>query len=398
MSTYRTLLRDAELRAVLGADVCSMLAMIVGDIALTVLVYQRTSSPLLAALTFAIAFVPMGLGAVLLGGVGRTRPSRDVLVVCEVTATALVGLMAVPGLPVAAILALLGVKGVVDPVFRGTRAATLPEIVGDEGFPLARSLLRLVSQNMQLVGFAVGGVTLVFVSSTQALAAAALGYAVSAVILLVGTRRRPPVAGAAALRPLRELRRLFATPGMAPVVLMMWLPGFFAVAPEALANPYAASIGGGPAAVGFLLSGLPIGTVVGEAIVGTRVPPALRTRLVVPLAAVGFLPPLLFLTAPPLPVAVGLLVLAGLGAYLIGLDQIVLSLVPEVRRRPAFALLGGGSMVTQGLGFAAAGAAAQWWAPTVVLPVFAVTGLVVVLLTGRWLRTTVPAMRERARP
>lgn len=393
MATYRTLLRDVELRAVLGADICSMLAMVVGDIALTVLVYQRTSSPFLAASTFAIAFVPMGVGAVLLGGVGRTRPSRDVLVLCEITAATLVGVMTLPGLPVAALLALLTVKGAVDPIFRGTRAATLPEIVGDEGFPLARSLLRLVGQNMQLVGFAVGGALLAFVSAGQALTAAALGYAASAAILVLGTRRRAPGAGAVAIRPLLDLRRLLTTPGMGPVVLLMWLPGFFAVGPEAVANPYAASIGGGAIAVGLLLSGLPIGSVIGEVIVGSRVPPALRTRLVVPLAAGGFLPPLFFVFGPPLPVAIGLLVLAGLGAYFIGLDQIVLTLVPENRRRQAFTLLGGGAMVTQGLGFAAAGATAQWWAPAVVIPVFAGVGLIVVLVVGRRLRTVAPAER-----
>jgi hypothetical protein len=144
--TYRTVLRSAEFRAVLAAHVCAMLAMIVGDVSLTVLVYQRTASPLLAALTFAIGFVPTGLGAILFGGVGRTRPTRDVLVTCELVAGALVG---------------------------------------------------------------------------------------------------------------------------------------FAVAPEALATPYAAVIGGGTVTIGLLLTGLPVGAVLGELLVGSRVAPAGRVRLVV---------------------------------------------------------------------------------------------------------------------
>ena len=76
MPTYRTVLRSGEFRAVLGAHVFAMLAMIIGDFSLTVLVYQRTSSPLLSSLTFAIGFVPMGLGALFLGGVGRHRCGR----------------------------------------------------------------------------------------------------------------------------------------------------------------------------------------------------------------------------------------------------------------------------------------------------------------------------------
>ena len=44
MATYRSVLRSGEFRAVLGAHVFAMLAVIIGDISLTVLVYQRTAS------------------------------------------------------------------------------------------------------------------------------------------------------------------------------------------------------------------------------------------------------------------------------------------------------------------------------------------------------------------
>ena len=57
--------------------------------------------------------------------------------------------MALPGMPVPVMLVLLAVKGTIDPIFAGVRAASLPELLGDEGFPLGRSLLRLVSQNAQ---------------------------------------------------------------------------------------------------------------------------------------------------------------------------------------------------------------------------------------------------------
>lgn len=140
MPGYRIVLASGEFRAVLGAHVLAMLAVVVTDIALAVLVFQRTGSPLLAAVTFAVGFVPMGIGAIFLGGVGAGRPSRDVLVVCELIAALLVAVMAMPGVPIPLLLALLAVKGIVDPVFSGTRAATLTEVLGDEGFPLGRSL------------------------------------------------------------------------------------------------------------------------------------------------------------------------------------------------------------------------------------------------------------------
>ncbi|MDN5861759.1 MAG: MFS transporter, partial [Pseudonocardia sp.] len=99
-ASYRTVLRNAEFRAMIAAHALTMLAIIVADVSLAVLVYLRTGSPLLSAITFAVGFVPMGIGAVLFGGVGRDRPARDVLVATELAVAALVALMAIPGTPV----------------------------------------------------------------------------------------------------------------------------------------------------------------------------------------------------------------------------------------------------------------------------------------------------------
>lgn len=389
MTTYRSVLDNGEFRAVLAAHVCTMLAIIVADVSLAVLVYQRTNSPLLAAVTFAIGFVPMGLGAVFLSNVGRDRPSRDVLVVCALAVAGLVGLMSLPGLPVPVVLALLAVKGTIDPVFTGVRAATLPELVGDDGFPLARSLLRLVAQNAQFAGFAAGGVALVFVTPSQALTAAAGSHAAAALLLLVGTRRRRPPArpDQTSSGPLAGLRALLAIPGIRPLLAMFWLPGFFAVGPEALAVPYAHLIGGGPIAVGLLLTGLPAGAALGELLTGSLLRPERRLRLLVPVAVAGFVPVLGFAITPPLAVAVGLLVLAGMGfSYMIGLDQLAVAALPDDVRRQAFSLLTAGMMVTQGLGFACAGALAEWLPVPMVITLVAASGLLVTLAAGMRLR------------
>ncbi|SHJ96464.1 Transmembrane secretion effector [Pseudonocardia thermophila] len=395
MSSYRGVLRNAEFRAVLGAHVLTMLAIILADVALAVLVYRRTGSPLLSAVTFAVGFVPMGIGAVLLGGIGRSRPARDVLVTTELVVAGLIALMAVPGTPVPLLLALLAVKGFIDPVFTGTRTATLPEILGTDGFPYGRSLLRMIGQNAQLVGFAAGGFALVFVTPAHALLAAAAGHALAALVLLVGTRRYAPVTvDGPMLAVLPELRALLAIRGIRPVLAMMWLPGFFAVAPEALAVPYAHESGGGSAAAGLLLAGIPVGAVLGELLVGSLLPAARRVQLVVPLAAATFVPVLGYAAGPPVPVALGLLVLAGLGAsHHIGLDQIAVAAIPEHARRRSFTLLGGGMMVSQGLGFAAAGTLAEHLPITVAVPLTAATGIVAVLAVGHVLVRSVPPAR-----
>ena len=134
----------------------------------------------------------------------------------------------------------------------------------------------------------------------------------------------------------------------------------------------------------------------GELLAGSLLAADRRTRLVVPLAAAGFVPLLPFAFAPSLPVAIALLVLSGLGtSYLIGLDQMALAAVPEDIRRRAFTLLQAGSMVTQGLGFAAAGAIAEWLPVTTVIPLLAGSGLVVALVVGSRLRRSCLGRSER---
>ncbi len=51
-----------EFRAVFAAHLLSLLGVVVSELALTVLVYDLTGSPLLSALTFALGFLPYLVG------------------------------------------------------------------------------------------------------------------------------------------------------------------------------------------------------------------------------------------------------------------------------------------------------------------------------------------------
>ncbi|MFF8563531.1 hypothetical protein ACF06N_01060 [Streptomyces albidoflavus] len=109
--------------------------------------------------------------------------------------------MALPGLPVPVLLALVLVLGVAAPVFQGARAAALPGLLPDGGYPLGRSLLRLVAQSTQVAGFAVGGLLLLAAPAAHALLASAAGFAAAALVLRYGTRRRPGGSGGAVRWP-----------------------------------------------------------------------------------------------------------------------------------------------------------------------------------------------------
>ncbi|WP_442809844.1 MFS transporter, partial [Streptomyces sp. SR27] len=189
---YRAVFRVREFRFVFVAHLFSLLGVVVSELALTVLVYDLTRSPLLSSLTFALGFLPYLVGGTLLAGLTDRLPPRRLLVVCDLVCAACVAVMIAPATPVALLLALRCAIAVVSPVFNGTRMATLADILGEgDLFVLGRSLLRIVSQSALLTGFAVGGVLLTVVPPRGALAVTAVTFLVSALLLRLGTARRP---------------------------------------------------------------------------------------------------------------------------------------------------------------------------------------------------------------
>lgn len=168
---YRAVFAVGEFRAVFAAHLVSMLGEVVGQLALSVLVFRLTGSPLLSALTFATSMLPYVIGGALLSAVADRFPARRVLVVCDLVHAACVAAMVVPGMPVAALLALRCVPAAISPVFSGTRSATLGDILGEgDPFVLGRSVIRITAQTAQLAGFGVGGLLLAAVSPRAALA------------------------------------------------------------------------------------------------------------------------------------------------------------------------------------------------------------------------------------
>ena len=69
-------------------------------VAITLLVFQRTGSALLAAITFAASIVPTFVGGVTLSGLADRLPRRQVMIACDLARVVLVAVMAIPGMPV----------------------------------------------------------------------------------------------------------------------------------------------------------------------------------------------------------------------------------------------------------------------------------------------------------
>ncbi|WP_175439772.1 MFS transporter [Streptomyces sp. WMMB 714] len=402
---YRAVFRAREFRFVFAAHVLSLLGGVVAHVALPVLVYAGTSSPLLSALTFAMGFLPQALGGALLAPVAERFPARPVLVGCDLVCAASVGAMLLPGMPVAGLLALRAVTAFVQPLFGGVRAASLGDILAGDAFVLGRSLLRISAQAAQIAGFAATGLLLLVLSPRGALLLAVGGFLASAVLLRLGTsaghgRPGPAASGEGATgeaatgeaeasgRKRGGTRALFADRTVRGLLALCWLPPAFLVVPEGLAAPYAAEIGAGSAGVGLLLAAMPVGGVAAELAAGGLLKPATRERLVLPLAGSLLLPFLLFALRPGLFLALAALFAAGTGiAYTLGLDRWFFDAVPEELRARAMTVMSSGVMTVQGLGMAVGGLAGEFAPPHWVVVSAGVVGTGAVLAAVRAVRT-----------
>ncbi|QPP06495.1 MFS transporter [Streptomyces bathyalis] len=375
---YRAVFRVREFRFVFAAHVLSLLGGVVSHVALPVLVYEQTASPLMSALTFGLGFMPQALGGALLAPVAERYPGRPVLVGCDLVCALSVAAMTVPGTPSALLLALRAVTAFVQPLFGGVRAAGLAEILVGDTFVLGRSLIRISAQAAQIAGFAATGLLLLVLPPRGALVLTVAGFLASAALLRFGSARRPP---AAVERTRGGTRALFAERRIRALLALCWLPPAFIVVPEGLAAPYSTEIGAGSLGVGLLLAAMPVGGVAAELAVGALLKPAVRERLVLPLAGTTLLPFLIFAWQPGLPLALAVLLVAGTGmAYSLGLDRWFFDAVPEELRARAMTVMTAGLMTVQGMGMAAGGVAAEFMPPHLVIVAAGAVGTVCVLL------------------
>jgi MFS family permease len=400
---YLDLLRLGEFRAMFVAHIASMLGNIVADVALTVLVYQRTGSPALAASTMSLSFVPYLFSGLFLSATAQRWRSRRTLIACDLICALVVAVMAVPGTPVGLILGLLVIMGVISPVFSGVRAASLPLILPPGApFILGRSMFRLVAQGAQVAGFALGGLLLIAVSARGALVIDAGSFVASATLLRVGTRERRPQISAATSQhsvvraSLHNVRDVLSIRRLRRVLLLEWLLPTCAVAPEALAAPYVARLGLASHAVGFWLTAIPVGTVLADVAVARFLSARNRRRLAIPAMFVAAVPLLIFGFQPSFVVAFLLLLFVGFGnAYQPALDQEMMDAAPEALTGAALSISSSGLMFCQGIGFGLWGILAEFIAPPwVVVIAGGLAVVVIVALRPRWSNPAAPATFE----
>ncbi|MEV4710518.1 MFS transporter [Micromonospora sp. NPDC049374] len=387
-ATFRDVFAVAEFRVIFASYGIFIIGETVKMLALSVLVYERTGSGLLAALAYVTGFLPHALGGLFLLALADRWPARALIVGYDLVRLAMVAVLATGALSPSAMLGLVAVVALFGPVSSASRTALLPEMLHGDTYVLGRSLLTVAAGGTQVAGFAVGGLLLGLVGPYGALWLTAATCGLSALLVRFGLAHRPARAGrtgggprAGAFREtLRVNRQLLADRRIRGLLLAQWLPGSLLVGAEGVAVPYAADLGPG-ANAGILLMAGAGGMLVGDLLVGRFVAPARRERLTPWLALLLGVPMLAFLARPALLPAATLFAVATAGfAYQLGLARRFLDAVPEVRRGQAFGLVSTGMMAAQGLAAAGAGALSEVLAPGVVMAGAGAASIIATLL------------------
>lgn len=397
---FRDVFAVAEFRALWMAQLLSVVGDQLARVALTVLVYDRTRSALLAAITFVVSIVPTFIGGVTLAWLADRYPRRGVMIGCDLARCILVLVMVIPGLPLAALVGLLFVVTLVGAPFTSARAAIYPDVLTGDRYVMGTAVTLTTYQFAQVLGFAVGGTVVGFFGTRTSLVIDAATFAGSALIVRARVRQRSaPSAGAGGRRASSRLaglvsgvRLVFARPALRTPMLFGWLAAFYC-APEGVAAPLAHDLGGGAAAVGVILASDALGQTVGAIMFSRFVAAPTRLRFMGPLAIASCGILALFGWRPGLAVSLLILFASGLCAsYQLAANAAFVTAVPPERRSQAFGLAQGVMSLGQGTVMILAGAAAQHHAPARVIAVCGAVGALVALVVA------VSAVGGRIRP
>ena len=379
--TFRELFGIAEFRALWFAELLSIFGDQLARVALSVLVFYNTRSATLTGLTYALTYAPSLLGGIFLTGLADRFPRRSVMVLVDILRAGLILLVAVPDMPFWAMCILLGSVSLLNPPFKASQLALLPQVLSGDRFIVGMAVRSMTVQSAQLAGFAGGGLLLTAMDPHLALALDAATFLLSAFFVRFGLSSRPAAASAEQRKSFfasigQGGQLIFASSGLRSLLLFTWLMGLLPVY-EGIAAPYAAAAGGGPQAVGLLLASDPLGSVIGAFIYSRWVPAPVRPKLIGLLSGLAAVPLLLCFTQPgPIASIVLFIVSGGLGT--VALMQATASLtlaVPDENRAQAMGLSNTGLTTMMGLSPLIGGIVADQVSPQTTVGIFGLAGL-----------------------
>ncbi|WP_327118589.1 MFS transporter [Streptomyces sp. NBC_01341] len=383
MLTYREVFRVPQFGALFATGALQGAASTTGGLALGILVFAATGSPLLSALSMFGSSLAQVLGATLLMSAADRLPPRAALS-CAALAFGLgTAVLAVPGLPLPLVFAVVLGEGAVAAVIGGVRYGLLDEVMPRDAYLLGRSVLNMCSGVTQICGYAVGGVLVAVLSPRGTLLVAATLYVAGAAAARFGLTRRPArVAGRPSVAETwRTNAFLWSSAPRRRVYLLLWLPNGLVVGCESLFVPYR------PDRAGLLFACAAFGMLIGDTVTGRFLPVRWRGRLGIPMLLLLAVPYLLFALRPGLSWALALAALAstGFSASLLFQERLM-ALTPDSAAGQALGLHSSGMLALQGVAAALAGTVAQWTSPATAVAVMAAASAVVTLALAAGLR------------
>jgi MFS family permease len=359
-ATFREVLASGEYRALYLASALSWFGDYVARAAVTSLVYQKTGSVAASAATFAISYVPwLGLGPILAALADRL-PFRRTMITSDVLRMILIALVALPGMPIWGMIALLFATAVCNPPFDAARSALLSQVLRGDRYVVGMTLQTTSHQAAQVAGY-LSGAGLSAINPQAALLFNSLTFGVSGLLVALQIAHRPPsLAKEDRTHLLREtasgLKLVFTAPLLRGVATLVFLTALFAVVPDGLAAAWAAELSPNEQARGWIQGAImianPIGFILGGLVVGRVLGPKRRQR-VIRLFAFGVPASLIpALLGPPIIGVVALCFLCGVAtAGLIpATNGLFVQALPNAYRARAFGVMKSGIQVLQGVG------------------------------------------------
>jgi hypothetical protein len=379
---------------------------IIGDqlarVALSILVFRRTNSAPLTALTYATTYLPAILGGLVLAGIDNRLPRRLIMIGCDLARAGLFAAVAIPGLLTGPMLGMVALAVFLAPAFAAAEVSYLAGVFPAELFRAANGLRMVTNQAAQVFGFAAGGVLVAALNPRGALLVDGCTYLLSALVIAVAlgpeSSRPAPLAPPAGGSTFGELCRDGRVRGL---LALSALAGLFIV-PEGLAVPFGSATGASTVEIGLLLASIPLGGAVGVIVLVRIVRPRHRPGVANWMAVGCGLPLAVTGVVEHWPPAVAGWFLSGFfAAYQV---EVVTSLVQSVPDAMRLRLVGLGSSVL--LGAQGAGLIAFGWVAHVTTPGRAIglaglvgSGLALVLALGPLRRPhgAQPGLREDSR-
>ncbi|HYS38628.1 MAG TPA: MFS transporter, partial [Pseudonocardiaceae bacterium] len=245
----RAVLAVGEFRALWLAEAVSIAGDQLAKVALALVVYAKTGSALWSAVVYALSFLPALAGGLGLSQLADRYPRRLIMVIGAVLQAIFVGVMSVPGMPLAAMCALLVGVGIAQaPALAAQNAITRDVFTDDDLYYRSQDIRGITTNTVMLLGLAGAGLLVVAVGSSTALLIDSVTFVLSALLVGFAVHERPlpdrteNPSWLAGLRYIRESTRLRT------LLWLSWLVGL-AVVPEGLAAPLAVQLGAPKGAV-----------------------------------------------------------------------------------------------------------------------------------------------------